>query len=482
MGGEVIPVGPFTGGLNIAQDARLISENELAVCKNFDIGNSGQLILRKGIRTDATPVGLTNGLSSIIAVTRIPTADDEIYLQGSLGGSYTLYWKSGIHNAWNALYTYAANVYAADGVQYNSKLWIPTTGAGAAAGISVDIVTHAVTAVAGMPKGAKAFIYKNRMFTFDTGSYRVYYSASLDPSSWPVANFFDINPGDGEPIISAVVSGESIIFFKNNSTWVLYYDSDPGLGTLRQLNTDIGVTSRDAVTVIANDVYVMNNRGVYRLTNGYYEDISKNLDLFNLRTTNPSQLINDYIRPLGDKLICRLVTSTGYRYFVYSLEASVWTEYTFPSRVDAPFRVEDTDHSEHFISSTELNYTSTLSPYGTVSLITEEPLAQASTKFYDYGDPAGFKRIFWFSGEIKSSHAFVLQARPGQGAALVSTNHAAPLSTNFEIFKNFLTRRFRTIQYSIFAGGGGSLNGSFTFNSGSVSVAAKKRVVARETV
>ena len=483
MGGEVLPVGPFSGGLNIAQDARLISDNELSTCKNFDIGVNGELVLRRGGRTIAGPAWDV-GSSAVLAVARIASGNDEVYASGIVGGVYSLQRNSNLHApAWAAVRTYAANVRPGDGVQYNNKLWIPTTGSGTADGISVDIASKAVTTVPTMPKGTKSFIYKNRMFVFDEGAYRVYYSASLFPDNWPAANFFDINPGDGEPIVAAIVSGESVIFFKQNSTWILYYDTDPGLGSIRQLNTDVGVTTKNSVAVVANDVYVLSNRGVQRLTNSFYEDISKNLDLFNLRTALTIDTSNDYIRPFGGKLLARLKTPTGFRYFVYGLETNVWTEYVFTPTVGVFERVEDADHNEHYLaaSPTSTNFY-VYTPYGDNTGVTEELSASAATKFYDYGDSAGWKRIFWHSAEAKSSHAFSIQIKPGEDQVGSTTFHALPASSHYEIFKNFLGQRFRTVQYSIFAGGAGTLGGNFTFVSGSVAVAAKKRVVQRETV
>lgn len=479
MGGSPVTLGPFSGGLNLSRSARVIEENELAECKNFDINIRGELFNRPGVRSHAGPGWDAN--AEVLAVAKRSTTINEIYAQGSVGGTYSVFYTGSVHSlSWTNLINYAAGDKAGDAIQYFNKMWIPGLGP-TAVGYSVDIATHAVATVAGMPKGTNSFIYKDRMFIFDTAAYRVYYSAATDLTNWPAANFFDINPGDGEPILAALVSGESIMFFKQNSTWILYYDSDPGLGVLRKLNTDIGVTGKNAATVINNDVYVVGYRGVYRVTNGFFEDVSMNLDIFKHRSATTADSIKDYVRALSDRMIVRIASNAGgYRYFVMFLETGIWTEYTFPTAIGAFHRFQDSDNLDHYVGFAENANLYIFTPYGDNPGV-DAPVATFSTKRFDYGDPAGWKRLFWFSGEIASTHAFTMSVTPdSKTAATVTTNHAAPPEFISTIVKSFLSQRFRTIQYKVTAGG--TSGSKFVFLNGSVSVEPKKRVTQRETV
>lgn len=475
MGGSAIPVGPFQGGLNIARPARLIEDNELASCVNFDIGDKGELFLRPGVRAFAGPAGVA-GSGEILISAKISNVLNELYYQLQVGAVFKVYSGSDIHvPAWTERISYAAGDKAGDAVQFNDKVWIPGVGP-TAVGKSVTLATHTVADVTAMPKGTKSFMYKDRMFLFNTGDYKIYYSAPTDPSNWPALNYFTINPGDGEPIISAVVSGESIIIFKQNSSWILYYDTDPGLGTLRKLNTDVGVTSEKAATVFKNDVFTIGNRGIYRLTNNFFDDISKNLDIFKLRSGVTTDLSKDYICALGDRLLVRLTTAGGYRYFVFFLETLSWSEYTFPTNLSEFVRFQDADSVEHFIAANEAGTTLyALTPYG-ANPGADVPVGVFSTKFFDYGDASGWKRLFWMSIEAKSSGAFTISVKSDESPK-VDTVEPVPSANVFGIFKAFLSRRFRTIQYSLSAVGP-----EFTFISGTVLADAKKKVTEGATV
>jgi hypothetical protein len=474
VGGSTIPVGPFKGGLNLSRSPRVIKDNELASCINFDIGNEGELILRPGVRAFAGTAWAAN--PEILGIAKISASVNEIYAQGIVGGVNAVYWNNNVHApVWTNIITYAAGDKAGDFLQYNDKVWIPGVGP-TAVGKSVTISGHAVANVAAMPKGTKSFMYKDRMFLFNKDDYTVYYSAATDPTNWPAANFFKINTGDGEPIISALVSGESIIFFKQNSSWILYYDSDPGLGTLRKLNTDVGVTSEDAVTVFKNDVYTMGHRGVYRLTNNFFEDISENLDIFKLRSGVTSDLTKDFICPLGDRLLIRVNTPTGYRYFVFFLETLVWSEYTFPVNLGIFKRFQDADSVDHYVAPNEAGTTLyAMTPYG-ANPGADQPVGSFATKLFDYGDSAGWKRLFWFSIEAQSDGIFTLSVKSDQSPQ-IDTVQPAPMSAAPGIFKGFLSRRFRTIQYFLVAVGP-----NFTFFSGTIMAEAKKKVVANATI
>lgn len=481
MGGEVIPVGPFPDGLNIADDPRSLTEGELSVCTNFDIDRRGGLKLRQGLLSVNGPAGQTVGNSEMLAVSRSVGSADSVFMSGynTATGKYRVWQAASIHApVWTNRHEYTSGK-AGTALQYNSSIWVPNATV-AGGGLQFNHLGTTVVSVPAMPVGNKAFIYKDRMFLFDSNSYRVYYSTSLDPSLWPAANFFDINAGDGEPIRSAVISGESVIFFKQNSTWILYFDTDPGLGTLRKLNTDVGVSGPDSTCVLSNDVYVINYAGVFRLTNSFFESISDKLDLVQVRGNMASQSEQDFITPIGDKrLLVRVYTEAGtYRYFVYHIDFNAWTEYSFNTSLDLPIQYRDADNYEHYVAVSKSDGNVHTISAGEDTTATEFPVGVFTTKSYDYGDAAGWKRMFWFSVEARATHAFSVSTITD--SETLNTAHVAPANSTYGIFKNFLSNRFRTIKYSLTAGG--NSGEVFELIQGTVSVSAKKRVVDRETV
>src|SRR5690349_9495025 len=120
MGGQQIQLGPFTGGLNLATLPRLIKDDELASCVNFDIGDNGDLLLRPGIRNAYGHAGSTN--AEILGVAKISAVANEIYTQALAAGVYTVYSTADIHAAAPvARIAYGAGIKAGDALQYNNK-------------------------------------------------------------------------------------------------------------------------------------------------------------------------------------------------------------------------------------------------------------------------------------------------------------------------------------------------------------------------
>jgi hypothetical protein len=87
-----------------------------------------------------------------------------------------------------------------------------------------------------------------------TGS-RVRFSALADLTVWDSANFFDLGSGDGQDAIDILVYNDNVFMFKQDSTYVLSFDTAPKEGTLRRISDEIGVSGVNC-TVIYNNVLV----------------------------------------------------------------------------------------------------------------------------------------------------------------------------------------------------------------------------------
>lgn len=147
----------------------------------------------------------------------------------------------------------------------NSKCWI--CGIGSA---SIYFDGSFATYVDAFPQAAYSLTYKNYMFAAGTSANpsRVYWSSLKDPTTWPSANFVDVNPDDGFPIVGLVYDGQSIVILKTNSAWKLAGDIfDPAnpTYTLTQIYTpsDFRVNSPKSWQLLSNGFIILGAKGFY---------------------------------------------------------------------------------------------------------------------------------------------------------------------------------------------------------------------------
>lgn len=96
--------------------------------------------------------------------------------------------------------------------------------------VDSSLVTAAETDNGPPPKCAFWWYHRGRMFAAGDPSYpyRVYYSSAGYPEIWPALNFLEIGSGDGQPITSVSVLGNSLVVHKSNaggtskSIWLIY--------------------------------------------------------------------------------------------------------------------------------------------------------------------------------------------------------------------------------------------------------------------
>lgn len=119
----------------------------------------------------------------------------------------------------------------------NSKVWICGPGSTT---VSWDGTTEAF--VTAFPQANYSLTMSNYMFAANTAANpsRVFWSSLKDPTTWPGANFVDVNPNDGFPIVGLFYDGQSMVILKTNSAWKLTGDTfDPAnpTYTLTQIYT-----------------------------------------------------------------------------------------------------------------------------------------------------------------------------------------------------------------------------------------------------
>lgn len=139
-------------------------------------------------------------------------------------------------------------------VDMNSKAWICGQGA---TSVSWDGSTQSY--VTSFPSANYSVSYSNYIFAANTSANpsRVSWCSLLDPTTWPAANFVDVSPNDGFPIVGMFLDGQSIVILKTNSAWKLTggtFDPANPTYTLTQIYvpSDFIINSPKSVQLLGN--------------------------------------------------------------------------------------------------------------------------------------------------------------------------------------------------------------------------------------
>ena len=502
MGGEVVPVGPFTGGLNIREDARIIADGQLAECINFDIGRAGELTTRTGLKAIAYNNGNPAGSVPVRILGSLATTSGSRLFLRTVEATPRIFYSDNpeppdLSTVWTAATTTTAKevgavVQGVDAVNTTTPYaWFIPRGS-SATGFRQVLTGTTESAVASMPRGSGGFIFKSRLFIWGpltlggTGTYRVYYSAAGDFTSWPANNFFDVGPGDGETVTALIGAGDTLLIFKTGSTWALLFDTDPYLGSLRKVNNEIGANSPTAVASFQNEIYIVSRLGIYRVVNLLFQDVGKSLGLDKTRGAVDFTLYNDSVSVIGSKIIFALATgveSAPFKYYVYFTEIDAWSQYTFgslyPERFQKYLDYKIPDH----VFATQLNSPVLyhMHPYGTEAVdFGDSPnnitAFSMRTKKFSYSGATDYKRLFWWAMEAvagAANTAFSMYCIADD----VRTSEVQPraVGTLRGIVKAFTTNRFRTVQYVITSS---AVQARLIFFSGQANVAGKTKVAS----
>lgn len=460
MPGSAAPVGPFFGGLNLNEEPSSIEDDQLSSCLNFDIDNAGELVVRPGLK-NISNFGTPNA-AILLATARTATgfrtySRSETALYYTDNGTVWTTWGSTIAGRPSTVVQYVQD-------PVNTTLPVifvipkgATAGAVATAGIRHRLSDNVVTNVTGMPNGSAGTVYRERLFIYGqaseggTGSYRIWYSDPKDFNTYGANSFIDVGPGDGEYITNISIQNDSMIIFKENSSWVFTFENNPGLGVLRKFNSEIGATSPNAVVTYENQLYLIDQRNIFRLINLLFEDISTPIGV-GKRRSDASVVLNDFATTLGTRILFAISTGTNtFRYFVYHASLSAWSEYTF---VDNPvkFVTSGQTASETFYATKSSSpnvyvfkpYTQVTADWGDAG---GGPVAYFSSKEFKYDTPTSFKRLYWWAAEV-SGYSGTLSTSVTTDGVVGATKVITPTTIAPKVYKNFVQNRFRRVMFS----------------------------------
>ena len=400
---DILTLGPFVGGINTSTDASAVSNTDLVDCVNFDLDLDGSLVRRPPILETAV-AGWTE---RIVIVGRALIAGVSYLIGSNADGTY--YSTNG--TAWTLI---LANLKSKIALQYNNRVYVVATADSSVNG-GYWTPGSGWTTDANMPRGESAVFHKARLFVVP-GTSATSNTARLsftDPIlsatlSWPSVNFIDVHPGDGEALVEVVVYNDNLMLFKQDSTFVLAYDVNPSDAIVREVNPNIGASTRHCVASHENSLYVLHEGKVYEIVNYTFERL-------NLKTpfdggsfyppgqsgTSQIRLESVFLSVYLDRLLVRYYDNT----YVFNLKTRVWTRWDstnvrirhFGPLVEMPKTSVSATAPVYYAGSAVEGYRYV---YTFKEGQAEEFECSIKTKTYDLEDPHHYKKMLWWGADV----------------------------------------------------------------------------------
>jgi len=411
MPSEAIRLGPFVGGLNLLSDPTALQDTELVQALNVELDLDGSYIARPPFFDLASP-----GSGSSIRLLGYYITDAHTRLMACTSTGIWAY-ESG---AWSSVSgTTSPAIKATCMVQYDNICYIIATPDSAADGGSIND-TLTFSSIAALPRGGSAVVLKERLFVapgpLKTGSDASLLkgSAAASFSTFPIAVY--INKGDGQKLIDVKVYNDNLLLFKEDSTYVFAYDSDPADAVVRRVNPTIGCADINCVVPYENQLYVLHRNNVYEVVNYDFAKLNSKVPFY-YDSTKPSPWLTPlFLSTLGDRLIARYYA----KLYVFGLKTKIWTEWETASNsryigpaVAVPIRNEAGAVPSYIMPSAEASNNDIHCFRDIIDGVNTESISiRIKTKNYDYGIPQRYKRLMWWGCDVSCVQAITGTVQP----------------------------------------------------------------------
>lgn len=416
MATETVALGPFKGGMhNSAGSGDFIKDDELFELVNLEVDTDGSLVNRPAINElTYTVTGDKTGVR--VLGTYLP-ADGRRFLVIMTAGSLKL-----IDLSTNtAAITSNTGLTNASVVQYNNRLWVipgPTDTVGNGGYFeALPSTAPTWTTTASIPRGGFVLLYKERLWTgagidSTTNTSRIQFSALGDGTSWPGANFIDVEPGNGEKLVYGLGLNNDIIFFKQHSTFRFTYDIDPAKAVLSKVSSNIGVPAVNcAVTYDNNNIYIMHDNSVYEFFNFTFTRISEKVDLS--QKVDLSLYASDTygLSLYRDRLFVRYYSHL----YVYSLNTGTWSRWETTRKFSKLVVIPTVDIGLDiaYCASATSDQSGKIFSFRnsrTLDIVQEQFECSIRTKTYDFDISHSYKRIFYWAVNVATSGNLMVNA------------------------------------------------------------------------
>lgn len=408
---EEIRLGPFVGGLNTFSDPTAIGDTEVAVLVNLENDMDGSLVNRPPLAQIGATLPGSDGFGiNVLGFYEGPA--NVKYLIASNRNNATYYFDGA---AWILITdTFAATAMA----QYRDNLWLVAPPTSPNPGGSWKPASGFVADV-NMPKGGCALAAKDRVWigqgadaTVD--GTKIYFSSLVVAELvWPATKLmFHVGSGDGQNVVDIGVYFESLLIFKQGSTYRYTFTGDPALGVLSRISDNIGAIAKGCFAGFKNDIYVLFDNKVYLFSNYNYDELNMKVPL---EADNPSAVLSEQasISVWADRVFVQYYDIT----YVYSLNTRTWSTWSSTS-VDYMGRFWGIPGKQGDIP---IAYTYRTAKTGFLGLyrcldrvttVSETMTCRLVTKNYDYQTSNRFKRLISWGVDLISKVAITTKVTP----------------------------------------------------------------------
>lgn len=469
--GEPIAIGPFNAGMNLAGDAAVIADNELADLVNMEVAIDGSLKERPAMEVPyATLPGGSNGRM----LGWYNTGTNLYLIAANNNNTYRI--RPGIDGSWTLITGAPA---ATASLQFEGLLWLvadPDSGQNSG---SWDGTTW--TGDTSMPRGSHIAAYKGVLYigtnrsgtpSISTKS-RLYRSNPLGTTPrWPASQLFiDIGYGDGEDIIAMTVWQGSIIIFRTNSIWTYNWATSPAGANPQPLDSTVGLDNRWSWDAYNGVLYFMYSGRAYALTSGRVEVLNETVPFSGSQfvTVGATTYISDQglnsVTTFGSRILFNYLNWI----YVYGTETNTWSRWQRNSPGGTYLQ-----HMGKGIPSPGAG-TATIYGFGRLTgqtaafmrmidqpaiLGTDVFLCSLRTKTFDFESPYTYKRLFWWGVEAGISNTIVGAVTPIAGlqtgtgtsiqTAVTTTRNGVGTATPERVFvKMNQSLRFRQCYFEV---------------------------------
>lgn len=341
---EIIPL-PFKldGGLNLHDDAMYLEDNQLSICKNFNVYR-GRLEKRNSFEQVAAHANfaakrvrfLGQYTTSIGGISQL-----FVTVENNVAAADSLYYTTN-GSTWTAIAATTGHFYKA--IHYADFMYFYDTGGN----VRVWDGTNIVASAAILPGYIPSDLLLDRYFMFGYNNYNqtVRYSNPGAIGTFPAANSIALPFNEGNDTITSMVAyKDRLVIFKKNSISVLHISGTPINWQLKKFMEGIGNTGLYSTVKAEDWIYFIDRKGIYRTNLSTVEEISGPLkEVFKDRksiinngvgSSIPVYGLYDSIAYYRNMIICSVnvikpaasASSRRHRIFVYHIDTQVWTEW-----------------------------------------------------------------------------------------------------------------------------------------------------------
>lgn len=435
MAVEEVRLGPFQGGLNTFSDPTAIGDTELATLINFECDIDGSLVNRPPVvQAGAAIPNSTNFGIDVLGFYEANTGAKYLIASNRNGGTY--YFDGA---AWVPItLTFAATAIA----QYRDEIWLVASPTSVNPGGKWSL-SGGFSADANMPKGGCAIAHKDRVWigpgaSATTNGARLYLSNIVSGAvSWPaVPVYLQIGAGDGQNIVDLGVYYESIIVFKQGSTYRYSFTGDPSLGQISRVSDNIGAIAKGCFAGYRNEMYVLFDNQVYQFTNYNYDQLNIKVPL---KANNPAANLAEStsISVWAERLFVQYYDVT----YVYSLKTRTWsvwdsTAVDFMGRFWAIPGQQGSLPTAYTYRTAKTGFLGLYTCKDGITTDSEDMTCTVVTKNYDYMSSARFKRLVSWGVDLISKVDVTATVSPVTYSTAVTWDQLKNAGITWDFLKN----------------------------------------------